>query len=93
MEEDAFSCSNNPHKNNITKHLELPSRSLDTFSMWYGNIILLGDFNVCVDDETLKTFYNSSYYLKILIKPPTFSKNPEKPSCVEIVLPNRPQSF
>ena len=27
-----FNCSYNPHNNNITKHLELISRSLDTFS-------------------------------------------------------------
>ena len=54
-----FNCSYNTHKNNITKHLELISRSSDTFSMNYDDVILLGDFNVCVDDETMKAFCNS----------------------------------
>ena len=41
-----LNCSYNPRKNNIIKHLELISRSLDTFSTKYENIILLGNFNV-----------------------------------------------
>ena len=53
-----FNCSYNPHKNNIIKHLQQISRSLDNFYSKYDNIILLEDFNICVDDETIKTFYN-----------------------------------
>ena len=50
-----INCSYNPHKNNIKHHLETISRTLDTFSTKYENILLLGDFNTCVDDEAMKT--------------------------------------
>ena len=87
-----FNCSYNSHKNNIIKHLELISRSLDTFSMKYNNIILLWDFNVCFDDETTKSFWNS-FCLESLIKQPAYFKNPGKPSCLDIILTNRPRPF
>ena len=37
-----INCSYNPNKNNISK-------ALDAFSTKYKNVILLDDFNVCVD--------------------------------------------
>ena len=54
--------------------------------------ILLGDFNVCVDDETMRNFCNS-YSLNSLIKQPTCFKNPENPSCIDLILTNKPRSF
>ena len=54
--------------------------------------ILLGDFNVCVDDETMRNFCNS-YSLNSLIKQPTCLKNPESPSCIDLILINNPRSF
>ena len=54
--------------------------------------ILLGDFNVCVDDETMRNFCNS-YSLHSLIKQPTCFKNPENPSCIDLILTNKPRSF
>ena len=87
-----FNCSYNPHKNNIIKHLELISRSLDTFSTKYDSIILLGDCNVCIDDETMKAFCSSNC-LKSFIKQQTCFKNPEKPSSIDLILTNRLRSF
>ena len=40
-------------------------RSLDIHSTKYENIVLLGDFNACVDDEALQTFLNNPRVLKI----------------------------
>ena len=54
--------------------------------------MLLGDFNVCVDDETMRNFCNS-YNLNSLIKQPTCFKNPENPSCINLILTNKPRSF
>ena len=48
-----INCSYNPHKINTENHLDIISRSLDTHSTKYKNIVLLGDFNECVDDDTL----------------------------------------
>ena len=39
--------------------VERISKALDVFSTIYENIILLGDFNVCDDDETMRNFCNS----------------------------------
>ena len=56
------------------------------------NIVLLGDFNACVDDEALQTFCKF-YSLHSLIKQPACFKNPENPSCIDLILANKPRSF
>ena len=48
-------CSYNPNKNNISSHLEALRRSLDIYSALFENTILVGDFNVDVNDPKLKT--------------------------------------
>ena len=87
-----MNCSYNPNKNNIKNHLEIISKALDAFSAKYENIILLGDFNVCVDDETMRNFCNS-YSLNSFIKQPTCFKNPKNPSCIDLILTKKPRSF
>ena len=47
-------CTYNPNKNNIKNHLKIISKALNAFSTKYENIILLGEFNVCVDDKAMK---------------------------------------
>ena len=39
------------------------------------------------------TSFCESYNLKSIIKQPTCFKNPEKPSCIDLILTNRPKSF
>ena len=39
-----LNCSYNPNNNNIESHLNFLSRSIDSLSSKYENIILLGDF-------------------------------------------------
>ena len=87
-----INCSYNPNKNNINNHLEIISKALDAFSTKYENIILPGDFNVCVDDEAMRNFCNS-YNLNSLIKQPTCFKNPENPSYIDLILTNKSRSF
>ena len=65
---------------------------LDTHSTKYENIVLLGDFNACVDDETLKTFCKS-YSFNSLIKQLTCFKNPKSPSCIDLMLTIKPRYF
>ena len=67
--------SYNPHKNSTENHLKIISRTLDTFTTKYKNILLPGNFNACADDETMKNF-RSSYGLHSLKKQPTCYKNP-----------------
>ena len=51
-----INCPYNPNKNNIKNLLEIISKALYAFPTKYKNIILLGDFKVCVDDETMRNF-------------------------------------
>ena len=49
-------CSYNPHRDNITPHLGDISTALDKLSTDYENVILLGDFNVAVEERNLPNF-------------------------------------
>ena len=69
-----------------------PSRSLDTLSTKYNNIVLAGDFNACLDDEALQNF-RKCYSLHSLTKQSTSLKNPENPSCIDLILTNKPCWF
>ena len=87
-----INCSYNSHKNNICRHLEVVTKTLDSYYSKYENVIFLGDFNAGVL-ETPMTSFCESYNLKSIIKQPTCFKNPEKPSCIDLILTNRPKSF
>ena len=54
--------------------------------------MVIGDFNAEINLECMKLFYES-YDLSNLIKVPTCYTNPEKPSCIDLLLTNRPKSF
>ena len=66
-----INCFFNAYKSNIGKHLDIISRSLDTLSTKYENIVLLGDFNACVDNEALQTFRKSSSWHSLTKQPHT----------------------
>ena len=85
-------CSYNPHRNNIKNHLEILGRNLDLYSSLYENIIVLGDFNVETTDPSMEDFC-VRYNLNSLIKDPTCYKNPENPTCIDLILTNSPRSF
>ena len=44
------------NNNNMESHLNGLSRSIDSLLSKYGNIVLLGDFNSCVDDSPIIGF-------------------------------------
>ena len=87
-----INCPCNPHKNNIGSHLNVITKALDTYYGKYENVVLLGDLNAGIEETTMKSFCES-YNLIDLIKQPTCFKNPEKPSCIDLILTNRPKSF
>ena len=55
-------------------------------------MILLGDFNVEVNDNHIKSFCEN-YCLKNLIKQTTCYKNPSNTTCIDLILTNVPRSF
>ena len=50
-----LNCSYNPHKKNIGDHLKVLSDFLNSQSSTYKEVLILGDFNIEVDDQN-KTF-------------------------------------
>ena len=62
-----LNCSYNPHKNNTGNYLKALSDFLNSYSSTYEKVLILGDFNIEVDDRNMKTFCDS-YSLTSLIK-------------------------
>ena len=52
----------------------------------------MGDFNSEVIEEAMGDFCEL-FNLKNLVKDPTCYKNPENPSCIDLILTNRQNSF
>ena len=87
-----INCSYNPHKNNICRNLEVVTKTLDSYYSRHKNVIFLGHFKAGVL-ETPMTSFCKSYNLKSILKQPTCFNNPEKPSCIDLILTNRPKFF
>ena len=51
-------CCYNPHKNNISNHLHHLSKGLDVYLKHYDNLLILGDLNSELKDNSLNDFYN-----------------------------------
>ena len=67
-------------------------KGLDNYIGNYDNILLLGDFNSEFSEPCLNDFCDI-YNLKNLVKEPACYKNPDKPSCIDLFLTNRPRTF
>ena len=85
-------CSYNPQKLNITKHPDVTGKNLDLYSSRYENYLLLGGFNYEPSENAIIEFCKV-YRLKNLVEGTKCYKNPEKPSCIDLILTNRPRSF
>ena len=53
---------------------------------------MLGDFNASIEDSFMKNFCEI-YDLRSLVKELTRFKNPENPSCIDLILTNKLRSF
>ena len=86
-----MNSSYNPHKSEIKKHLTALRNSLDLYSSKYEKILILGYFNVEIEEANMKSFCEN-YNLKSLTEQPTCYKNPNKPTCiVDLILTNVPR--
>ena len=85
-------CFYNSHKSNIANHLNNLCKTLDKLSATYENLILLGYFNVEPEEESIVEFLNL-YNLKNVVKQNTYFSNPDKPTCIDLILTNFPRSF
>ena len=87
-----LSCSYNPKKALISNHLAELSKTTDLYPTKSVQLLFLGDFNVEVEDSSVKNFCSSFNFTSTINKPTCF-KNPEKPSCIDLILTNYPRSF
>ena len=87
-----LNCSYNPKHGSIESHLDSLSKNMDSLLSKYNNFILLGDFNSCMEDSPMKTF-RENYKLRNRIKEPSCFKNPENPTCIDLILTNKLLSF
>ena len=85
-------CSYNPDKIKILSHLHVISKALDDLSKKYDNFIFLGDFNNEPGEKNMSNFLNT-YHLKNIVKQKTCFKNPDRPSCINLILTNFSRSF
>ena len=85
-------CSYNPHRNNIKEHIRVLSCCLDQNFQKYENIILMGDYNAEITNATMQEF-SESYFLENMVKKTTCFKNPAKPTCINLIITNKPGTF
>ena len=72
-----LNCSYKPNKNLISNLLECLNRIMDKFSKNYDNVIFLGNFNTCINDNVMTPFCSLNN-LTSLIDQPTYFKSPDK---------------
>ena len=58
----------------------------------YDHILLIGDFNLEINERPMHDFCNV-YNLESLSNTPTCFKNPENPSCIDLLLTNSKKFF
>ena len=75
----------------ISNNLAELGKITDLYLTKYDQLLFLGDFNAGVEDSYVKIFCYS-YNLTSMINRPTCYKNPEKPSCIDLILTNCPRS-
>ena len=76
----------------IKGYLEYISKEIDSLSSKCDNFVLLGDSNSEPTEEAMKSFCQI-YNFKNLLDKPTCYKNPTNPSCVDLIITNKPRSF
>ena len=87
-----ISFSYNPHKAGIKNHLKVIRKNFDSQSSKYDNFIVLGYFNAQPTEIAMSDFMEV-YNFKNLTKGRTCFKNPNKLSCIDVILTNRKKRF
>ena len=77
----------------IKNHLATLCNFSDLHSSKYKKMLILGDFNVGIDESHMKSFFKT-YNLLNLIKQPTCYENPDNnPTCIDLILTNVLRKF
>ena len=81
-------CSYNPSRNNIGFYLKHLYRNIALYSSHYENILIIRDLHLDANNRGMSAF-SDTYFLKSFIKEPTCYKNPNEPSCINLILTNQ----
>ena len=77
-------------------YLDALSTYLDLHSTTYEKVLILEGFNVGIwnmnEEQRMKVF-RENYNLTSLIKQPKSYKNPNNPTCSDMILSNTPKAF
>ena len=84
--------SYNPYKNMIGDHLHSVGNYLNESCKRYENFIIIGDFNSETKEDAMQDFC-SVYSINNVVNEPTCFKNIDHPSCIDLILTNKPRSF
>ena len=76
----------------ISKHLNEIGKNFDLLLYKYDNFMLMGDLNAEPTEVAVSDFCEI-YNLKHLIKEKMCFKNPTKPTCIDLIVTNRPKFF
>ena len=87
-----ISFSYNPNRTLIANHVTVLSKKIDNYTTKYDNLLFWGYFTAGLEDAWSKTIC-LAYSLTSMINKPTCYKNPEKPSCIDLIRTNCPCSF
>ena len=87
-----FAAHITPKKSLISEHLNKIGKSLDLLLSKYDNFMLIGDLNAEPTEAAVSDFCEI-YNLKHLTKDKTCFKNPTKPTCIDLIVTNRPKCF
>ena len=85
-------CSYNPHRNGIKEHIRVLSCCLDQIIQKYENLNLMGNYNAEITNASIQEFCES-YFLENMVKKSACFKNPAKPTCIELIITNKPGMF
>ena len=84
---DGCFCWSVANRENIENHLRTLSKSMALYSSSYENLMIMGDFNVCMEEISMSGFCDT-FGLKSLTKDATWYQNLENPSSIDLILTN-----
>ena len=80
-----------PPSQNEKYFLDNLSRALTKMSSEYESVMLIGDFNLTIENKYLEVFMNT-FDLEYLIKKPACFQS-TSPSCIDLILTNKKEFF
>ena len=91
-------CSYSPQKALIQNQMNELGKALDIYLQKYDYFLLIGDFNSEISEKSMHDFYNVynlvyNVYVYSVSDTSTSFKNPENPSCIDLLLTNSKNNF